>query len=444
MGPSRASWPFLRPLVLAVAVLLAAGAAWGQTEWTKYEGNPVLQAGAPGEWDEGWVYTSAVRYDGTTYHMWYGGGGGTVSGAIGYATSPDGVTWTKYAGNPVLEPGDAGTWDAVVVLPAAILWDGATYHLWYLGTTSPDLSGVQQTGYATSPDGVTWTRHPANPVLRVGGAGMWDEGAAVITSVLAEGGTFRAWYLGFPPDMSYGAIGYATSLDGVTWSKRPEPVLGPQGPGWEGGGVYWPSVAGDGSVYHMWYAGWLTSPTIGHAVSTDGVHWARQPALEPVVANGGTGDFDAWGINNPRVLLVGDTAHMWYAGLSGANLWSLGYATAPLPFPEPPLLLNDGRFLVESMWWTADGRVGNGDPYPLTADSGAFTFFDPANIELLVKVLDGCAINQHYWVFVAGLTDVGVSLTVTDTETFETRTYNTTAGVPFVPIQDTDAFAPCE
>ena len=46
MGSSRASSPALRPLALAVAVLLAAGGAWGQTTWTKYEFNPVLERGA--------------------------------------------------------------------------------------------------------------------------------------------------------------------------------------------------------------------------------------------------------------------------------------------------------------------------------------------------------------------------------------------------------------
>jgi hypothetical protein len=135
---------------------------------------------------------------------------------------------------------------------------------------------------------------------------------------------------------------------------------------------------------------------------------------------------------------------MWYGRASVDGVYSIGYATAPLPFPEPPQLLQGGRFDVDAMWWTTEGGFGYGDPYPLTADSGAFTFFDPANIELLVKVLDGCAINQRYWVFAAGLTNVGVSLAVTDTETLETKTYTNNPGEAFAPILDTDAFALCE
>jgi hypothetical protein len=167
MGATPASWGSLRPLVLAVAVLLAAGGAWGQTEWIKYEGNPVLT---------------------------------------------------------------------------------------------------------------------------VGGAGSWDSAWAGVLSVLAEGGGYRAWYIGSSADAM--AIGYATSPDGASWTKRPEPIFEARESGWDGAGVGNPAaVVFDGSVYHMWYTAW-----------------------------------------------------------SDADVWSIGYATAPLPFPEPPLLLQDGRFLVESMW----------------------------------------------------------------------------------------------
>ena len=56
------------------------------------------------------------------------------------------------------------------------------------------------------------------------------------------------------------------------------------------------------------------------------------------------------------------------------------------------------------------------------ADDGQtlFYFFDPANWEMLVKVLDGCEINNHFWVFAAAATDVEYTLTVTDTETGRT------------------------
>ena len=77
----------------------------------------------------------------------------------------------------------------------------------------------------------------------------------------------------------------------------------------------------------------------------------------------------------------------------------------------------------------------------LTGDSGYFWFFNPANIEVVIKVLGACSINDHYWVFATGLTNVEVTLFVTDTESDTPKTYVNTLGVPFAPIQDTSAFA---
>ncbi|HEY1434430.1 MAG TPA: PQQ-binding-like beta-propeller repeat protein [Thermoanaerobaculia bacterium] len=78
---------------------------------------------------------------------------------------------------------------------------------------------------------------------------------------------------------------------------------------------------------------------------------------------------------------------------------------------------------------------------PITGDTGYFWFFDAANIEMVVKVLDGCGINGHFWVFAGGLTDVQVRWTVTDAQTSQVRTYESALGAPFAPVQDTAAFA---
>jgi len=77
---------------------------------------------------------------------------------------------------------------------------------------------------------------------------------------------------------------------------------------------------------------------------------------------------------------------------------------------------------------------------PLTGDTGYFWFFDSANIELVVKVLDGCPVNEHHWVFAGGLTNVEVELRVTDTLTGDVQDYTNAAGSPFQPIQDSSAF----
>ena len=73
----------------------------------------------------------------------------------------------------------------------------------------------------------------------------------------------------------------------------------------------------------------------------------------------------------------------------------------------------------------------------LTPDTGYFWFFNPANIEVVVKVLDACSVDGYFWVFGGGLTNLGVQLTVTDTLTGVTKTYDNTEGPAFQPIQDT-------
>ncbi|HEX2254564.1 MAG TPA: vanadium-dependent haloperoxidase [Thermoanaerobaculia bacterium] len=108
------------------------------------------------------------------------------------------------------------------------------------------------------------------------------------------------------------------------------------------------------------------------------------------------------------------------------------------------LCLQDGRFAVQASWRTQDGQEGVGTPGALSDDSGTFWFFNQDNVELTVKVLDGCAAFDRYWVFASGLTNVEVVLTVTDTSTGKSRNYLNPMGEAFEAIQDTDAFATCQ
>jgi hypothetical protein len=104
-----------------------------------------------------------------------------------------------------------------------------------------------------------------------------------------------------------------------------------------------------------------------------------------------------------------------------------------------------GRFAVSAAWTTAGGLQGSGVPQPLTADTGFFYFFSPGNIEVVVKVLDACRadLNQRYWVFAAGMTDVAVTLTVKDTATGDEKLYLSPLGGLFQPIFDFEGFAGC-
>src|SRR5262249_27002424 len=117
--------------------------------------------------------------------------------------------------------------------------------------------------------------------------------------------------------------------------------------------------------------------------------------------------------------------------------------TSPCVPGDSVLCLRGGRYAVEASWETASGRRGDGHAVSARGESGYFWFFDPENLELVVKSLDACAIGRGEWFFAAGMTTVGVRLSVTDTLTGSVREYGNPVGSLFAPILDTGAFAFC-
>jgi poly(3-hydroxybutyrate) depolymerase len=107
--------------------------------------------------------------------------------------------------------------------------------------------------------------------------------------------------------------------------------------------------------------------------------------------------------------------------------------------------LQQSRYRIALTWQDASGRTGVGSPVAgaVSPDSAVLWFFDPSNWELLVKVLDGCGLNQRVWVFAAATTNVAYTLTVTDTVTGKVKTYQNPAGRAAAAVTDTDAFATC-
>jgi hypothetical protein len=104
------------------------------------------------------------------------------------------------------------------------------------------------------------------------------------------------------------------------------------------------------------------------------------------------------------------------------------------------LCLNNGRFEVKVEWATDQGTSGDGQANVISGDTGYFTFFNPSNVEMVVKVLSGCPVNGNYWVFAGGLTNVEVQMTVRDSETGVVAPYMNPQVTAFQPIQDTSAF----
>jgi len=107
---------------------------------------------------------------------------------------------------------------------------------------------------------------------------------------------------------------------------------------------------------------------------------------------------------------------------------------------ETTLCLLGSRYEVRATW-KSRGSAGVAGGIPRTSDTGLFWFFDEDDVELAVKVLDGCDFNGHRWLIVAGLTDVGVEVTVTDTVTGEARVHRNSEGKPFKTLLDVVAFS---
>jgi hypothetical protein len=108
------------------------------------------------------------------------------------------------------------------------------------------------------------------------------------------------------------------------------------------------------------------------------------------------------------------------------------------------LCLNTGdRFEVEVLWRDFAGTRRRAGTVPLARDSGLYFFLDPSNVELLIKVLDACGLNQHYWVFYAATTNLEFDIRITDTQTGAVKTYANLLGDSAKTITDSNAFATC-
>ena len=285
--------------------------------------------------------------------------------------------------------------------------------------------GTDGLGFAAitaGPDGNLWVTEPgANKIGRLTISGDFTEfvlpRAESQPYKIVAGPDGNLWFTEYYYSPTYNErAGRITPTGDVTEFRVPgganEIVVGSDGNLWLGnyGALKRLTIGGDVTVFPVAYAPDVFP--VGLAASPDGAIWMA----------GGEDGFD--GIDGYIVRFRADTSEC------------VADATT--------LCLNGGRFRVGTQWGAADGSTGHGHAVNLTANSGYFWFFDAANIEMVVKVLDGCSSNRNYWTFAAGLTNVFVTTTVTDTYSGATRTYTNQQGTPFAPIQDTAAFATCQ
>jgi hypothetical protein len=132
-----------------------------------------------------------------------------------------------------------------------------------------------------------------------------------------------------------------------------------------------------------------------------------------------------------------------YAGIGGTLEHLTIAPTSPCIADAETLCLNGGRFRAQTTFRTNQlGSGGEGQSVPISDFSGGFWFFDAANVELVVKVLDGTAVNGHFWVFYASLTTVQFTMTVTDTVTGAIQSYPYVSGLASAsPVSVADTLA---
>jgi hypothetical protein len=284
--------PKLGPMVVAsLIVLFASQIAFAQVEWTLDLAEPVVQLGDPGEWDFATHRLGDIVYDGSLYHLYIMGAEGLnifdSPQSVGHWTSTD-VTgpWEEDPDNPVLGP-EPGQWDGFTIYNIGVLYDGSMFHMWYGAAASQE--GEVNVGYATSSNGSVWIKDPDNPVedLGPGAPGKWNDAGMIPSTVLFDGERYRMWTTGVEWNgTNYGPfrIGYADSLDGITWDTLDDPVLNFEEP-WEGDMIFFPEVVADGTGFAMWYGGKTSGfVPVGYAFSPDGIRWGKwysNPVLIP-------------------------------------------------------------------------------------------------------------------------------------------------------------------
>ena len=170
------------------------------------------------------------RYVGT-YHAYPDPGYEAGPGVIGLCSSDDLRNWE--VGDPILEPNDACAWESGGLYKSWLMEAEGTYYLFYNARDQKDKSRgpwKEETGVAVSSDLVTWERHPANPLLKVGPPGAFDDRFASDPCVFRHGAVWVMFYFGNCSD-GHARNGVAFSEDLVHWAKGDEVLVdvGPPG-----------------------------------------------------------------------------------------------------------------------------------------------------------------------------------------------------------------------
>lgn len=250
-------------LAEACKTLAAESGKLEQFNWKPCQNNPVLSHGAPGTWDENIRERMRVIYEDGKFHGWYGGWKGKYDKDqpnqvhMGYATSDDGIHWTKYSDAPVY----SGRWTEDL----SIVKSGDTYYMY----AEDESLGRTVVHLITSTDKINWTEQ--GTVLERLEGSDW-EGDWVGTPLVWK--EHKLWYMLYEGG-NPGDIGLATSTDGIHWKRsQKRPVL-PEGRGWEDEATAPDSILKKNGIYYLFYHAQGKKWQTGLATSKDLVNWTR-------------------------------------------------------------------------------------------------------------------------------------------------------------------------
>ena len=285
--------------------------------------------------------------------------------------------------------------------------------------SSPGLFGRDMT---KGSDGNMWFT-AANFVCRILPDGTVDSVALPtgLATGIASGWDGRVWVGAYDGQHGYLQAFVPSHCPGAGCQISVYPVSGP--PPSAGREIHRIAAGPDGRI---WFVFDKDGEGVG-SLKTDGTD--VQTFLLPTRSPNG---------NRPHRITAGPAGDnsVWFTEPASGRIGRVTGLAAPTA-----MLLQGGRFKVEVNWAVPpQGTSGVGTAVPIASNTGAFWFFSPTNLELVVKVLDGRTINGHWWVFLGLLTNVQFDVTVTDLSTGAVRTYHNPYGSQ-QPVQDTTAFS---
>lgn len=208
---------------------------------------------SPDQWEKDLNRPGVLKKDGV-YHLWFTGQADGRS-RLGYATSDDGIHWKRVRREPVLESEEP--WEKVAVMCPHVLWDDQAklFRMWYSAGEQYEPNAL---GLATSPDGVHWTKDRRNPIFTADPNLTWERHKVTAAQVVPKDGWFYLFYIGFENE-NLARIGIARSRDGATGWERLDanPIISPTPDAWDSDACYKPFALFDSSEnrWRLWYNG---------------------------------------------------------------------------------------------------------------------------------------------------------------------------------------------